>query len=89
MASRQNRPLNPLRVLREAVGRVILVKVKDGNEFIGKLEATDSTMNLVLSDCTEVKEGTTEPIVKYGRVMIRGSHVLFVSVDYEVHLSST
>lgn len=83
MASR-SRPPNPLRVLREAIGRVILVKVKDGNEFVGKLEATDSTMNLVLDDCMEIASETGEPKVKYGKVMIRGSHILFVSVDYDI-----
>ena len=82
--SSKNKPPSPLRVLSEAVGRVVLVKVKDGNEFVGKLEATDSTMNLVLSECMEISEGSEEPKVNYGRVMIRGSHVLFVSVDYEI-----
>ncbi len=79
----KNKPPTPLRVLREAVGRIVLVRVKDGNEFVGKLEATDATMNLVLTDCMEISE-TGEPKVKYGKVMIRGSHVIFVSVDYEI-----
>ncbi len=87
--SKQVRPPNPLRVLREAVGRVILVKLKDGSEYIGRLEMTDSTMNLVLSDCMEVREGTNEPVVKYGQVLIRGSQILFVSVDYDVHARPT
>ncbi len=87
--SKQVRPPNPLKVLREAVGRIILVKLKDGTEYIGRLEMTDSTMNLVLSDCVEVKEGTTEPVVKYGQVLIRGSQILFISVDYDVHARPT
>ena len=83
--SKSVRPPNPLRVLREAIGRIVLVKLKDGSEYIGRLEMTDSTMNLVLTDCAEVHEGTNEPKVKYGSVLIRGSHVLFVSVDYDMH----
>ncbi|RUM46935.1 MAG: Sm ribonucleo [Hyperthermus sp.] len=71
-------------MLKEAVGRVILVKLKDGSEYIGKLEVTDSTMNLVLDGCVEVKPGTLEPRVKYGRALIRGSHVVYVSIDYEI-----
>jgi small nuclear ribonucleoprotein len=74
---------NPLKNLRAAVNKVVLVKLKDGSEYIGKLEQTDGTMNLVLRDCTELTEGSSEAIAKYGRVLIRGSNILFVSVDYE------
>lgn len=85
MAQRQRaKSITPLKMLKEAVGRVILVKLKDGSEYIGKLEVTDSTMNLVLDGCVEVKPGTLEPRVKYGRALIRGSHVVYVSIDYEI-----
>jgi len=77
------RKVSPLRVLREAVNHTVLVKLKDGSEYVGRLEMTDGTMNLVLSDCMELNEDGS-PKVKYGRVLIRGSHILFVSVDYEM-----
>ncbi|BDB97099.1 Sm ribonucleo [Saccharolobus caldissimus] len=79
---------NPLKSLRTAVNRIVLVKLKDGSEYIGKLEQTDGTMNLVLRDCTEIREGTSEPVAKYGRVLIRGSNILFISVDYETVMGS-
>ncbi|QGA54994.1 Sm ribonucleo [Sulfolobus sp. E5-1-F] len=79
---------NPLKSLRTAINRVVLVKLKDGSEYIGKLEQTDGTMNLVLRDCTEIREGTSEPVAKYGRVLIRGSNILFISVDYETVMNS-
>ena len=85
VAQRQRvKPVSPIRVLKEATGRVVFVKLKDGSEYIGKLEATDSTMNLVLDNCVELKPGTMEPKVKYGKALIRGSHVVYVSVDYEM-----
>lgn len=74
---------SPLKHIRDARGSVILVKLKDGSEYIGKLEHSDATMNLILSDCIEVKEGTTDPKTKYGVVLIRGSTILYISVDYE------
>lgn len=74
---------NPLKSLRLAVNKVVLVKLKDGSEYIGKLEQSDTTMNLVLRDCTEIREGSTDPVAKYGRVLIRGSNILFISIDYE------
>ncbi len=79
------RPASPLRVLREARSKVIFVKLKDGSEYIGKLELTDGTMNLILSDCVEIDPETGKPKVKYGQVLIRGSMVVFVSVDYELY----
>ncbi|BCS92208.1 U6 snRNA-associated Sm-like protein LSm6 [Metallosphaera javensis (ex Sakai et al. 2022)] len=74
---------NPLKSLRMATNKIVLVKLKDGSEYIGKMEQSDGTMNLVLRDCKEMREGSDEPIANYGRVLIRGSNVLFVSVDYE------
>lgn len=72
-----------MKSLRMATNKIVLVKLKDGSEYIGRLEQSDGTMNLVLRDCTELKEGTVDPIAKYGRVLIRGSNILFISVDYE------
>lgn len=75
---------NPLKSLKTATNKVVLVKLKNGSEYIGRLEQSDGTMNLVLRDCIETKEGTSDPVAKYGRVLIRGSNILFISVDYEV-----
>ncbi|MEM1626188.1 MAG: U6 snRNA-associated Sm-like protein LSm6 [Sulfolobaceae archaeon] len=79
----QTKTDSPLKNLRTAVNRIVLVKLKDGTTYIGKLEQSDATMNLVLRDSTEIREGTSEPVAKYGRVLIRGSNILYVSVDYE------
>ena len=74
----------PLKVLRGHLNKQIYVRLKDGSEYMGTLLATDSTMNLVLNGCVELKPGSTEPRIKYGRALIRGSHVVYVSVDYEI-----
>lgn len=74
---------NPLKSLRLAVNKVVLVKLKDGSEYVGKLEQADGTMNVVLSDCAELRNDGKEIVAKYGRVLIRGSNVLFVCTNYE------
>ncbi len=74
---------NPLKNLRMAINKLVLVKLKDGSEYMGKLEQTDGTMNIVLRDCSEMKEDSEDPVANYGRVLIRGSNILFISVDYE------
>ncbi len=79
--------MNPLKPLRDSKGSMVLVKLKDGTEYTGVVESTDPTMNLILRDCTEYREGSNQPRAKYGQVMIRGSSILYVSFSPEVFLS--
>jgi len=72
---------SPLKYLRSAMNQIVLVKLKDGTEYIGILELVDHTMNVVLANCEEI-DPNGKPTAKYGRVLIRGSHILFVSVNY-------
>jgi small nuclear ribonucleoprotein len=59
-----------------------MVKIKEGSEFIGKLVTTDPTMNVVLEDATEYTDGGKDVIAKYGKIFIRGSQILYISIDY-------
>ncbi len=72
----------PLKYLRSAINNTILVKLKDGSEYMGRLKYCDPTMNLLLEECVEVKESGKKPSTKYGLVLIRGSNILYVSTDY-------
>lgn len=82
MSIKANKPTNPFKFLKAAVGQTVLVKLKDGSEYIGKLEQTDNTMNLVLSDC--VKYGDDgNPIARFDKILIRGSHIAYISLNYE------
>jgi len=73
---------NPLKALKAAMNKNVLVKVKDGNEYIGRLVMTDPTMNVVLSNCTELSDNGQSPVAKYGTVFIRGSQILYIAIDY-------
>ncbi len=73
----------PLKYLRDARGNNVLVRLKDGGEYIGILDFSDNTMNVILKDCVEVKERTGELKAKYGTILIRGSNILFISLDYK------
>jgi len=79
--SSASRLSSPLKYLRGAVNQIVLVKLKDGTEYVGVLELVDNTMNVVLTNCEEI-DSDGKPIAKYGRVLIRGSHILFVSINY-------
>jgi len=78
----QQRPESPVKILRSAISKTVMVKLKDGSEFIGKLDLTDSTMNVVLSDAFQVKEGSDRPATKFGKILIRGSQILYISTEY-------
>ena len=77
---RNIKPPNPLKVLKSAEGNIVLVKTKGGYEYIGVLDLADGVMNVVLSNCVEYNEG--KPTLRLGKVIIRGSNIEFVSVDY-------
>jgi len=74
--------ITPMKVLRGAINKTVLVKVKEGHEFVGKLVITDQTMNVVLEDAVEYSSDGKTVLAKYGRVFIRGSQVLFICTDY-------
>ncbi len=64
------------------MSKTVMVKLKDGSEFVGRLDLTDGTMNVVLSDAVQVREGSDEPATKFGKILIRGSQILYISTDY-------
>lgn len=76
---------SPIKVLRSSIAKNALVKVKSGSTYIGRLVMVDSTMNVVLSECREVSwsSGDPEVVANYGTVLIRGSQIVYVAVNYE------
>jgi len=74
---------SPLKTLRSSVNRDVLVKVKDGRSYMGRLIMTDPTMNIVMVDCEEISENSKEPVAKYGTVLIRGSQILYIVINYK------
>ncbi|MCS7139988.1 MAG: small nuclear ribonucleoprotein (Sm) [Candidatus Nezhaarchaeota archaeon] len=70
---------DPLKMLMKAINEEIIVRLKDGRSCRGILEKSDQCMNLLLNDAEEINEDD-EPIAKYGKVLIRGSNILFVKL---------
>ncbi|MGC8936723.1 MAG: LSM domain-containing protein [Candidatus Methanomethylicaceae archaeon] len=70
-------PSEPLRLLNKALHNQILVKLKDGHEYIGNLVKYDQTMNLILVDAVEaIDDGN--PVAKYGKILVRGNNILYI-----------
>ncbi len=69
-------PIEALLRMKE-LGVEVNVRLKDGTEYRGVIEDVDATMNLILAEAVQVSENGA-PLVKYGRVFIRGSNILYV-----------
>ncbi len=80
MVSAHVRMETPLKLLEKSMESRILVKLKDGSEYIGVLERSDISMNLILSDAKQINENL-ELVANYGKILIRGSNILYISID--------
>jgi small nuclear ribonucleoprotein len=77
---RNTKPPSPLKLLKASEGNIVLVRTKGGFEYIGLLELVDGVMNVVLRDCVEYNEN--KPTMRLGKVIIRGSNIEYISIDY-------
>lgn len=67
----------PLDVLHGSLGSQVIVCLKGGVEYSGKLKGYDMHMNLVLQNADELKEG--KAVRRLGTVILRGDSVVSIS----------
>ncbi len=72
---------NPLKVLSSSVNSTILLRLKDGTEYKGRLQRIDTYMNMTLIDTTEFQDG--QAVARYGEIFVRGNNILFIKPDVE------
>ena len=64
------------KMLADALGDLVLVKVKGGRELRGKLKSFDQHLNLVLEDAEEIRGENSR---KLGTIIVRGDNVIIIS----------
>ena len=69
--------LRPLDALNEARGKNVIVELKNGKQFIGKLKSFDIHVNTVLVDSEERVDGEVKR--KLNTIFIRGDTIVFIS----------
>jgi len=69
----------PLDIIHKSVDNNVLVELKGGREFRGKLKGYDIHMNLVLENAEELKDG--QLIRNLGYAVVRGDNVVLISPD--------
>lgn len=67
----------PLDALNESRNKRVMVELKSGKQFVGKLRAFDIHINTVIDDGEERVNGQTSR--KLGTVFIRGDAIVFIS----------
>jgi len=78
-------PVNPKPFLQDLTGRSILVKLKWGPEYKGKLQSVDSYMNLQLTNTEEYVDGKSTS--NLGEILIRCNNVLWISGGQDTDMS--
>jgi len=72
---------NPLQLLEKQVGKTIVVWLKSGRHYKGRLCVSDAYMNLWLSDTTEQPPIREQPTIRLGQALLRGNNILFMQVN--------
>ncbi len=67
----------PLDVLHNSLGSPVIVTIKGGIEYRGKMQGYDMHMNLVLQNADEVIDG--KAVRRLGTVILRGDSVVSIS----------
>jgi len=70
-----------MKILRIALSKTVMVKLKDGTELVGLMDSVDSTMNIVLREAVQIDENE-RLVAKYGKILIRGSQILYIATNY-------
>ncbi len=67
----------PLDALNAARNRRVIVELKNGKQFVGKLKSFDIHVNTVLEDSEERVDGETKR--RLGTVFLRGDTIILIS----------
>ena len=70
-------PARPLDALNEARHKRVLVELKNGRAYVGKLRAFDIHINTVLEEAEEMEDGKVKR--KLGTLFIRGDTIVIIT----------
>ncbi len=67
----------PLDALNNARNKRVIVELKNGKQFVGKLKSFDIHINTVLDEAEEMEGGKTTR--KLGTIFIRGDTIILIT----------
>ena len=69
----------PLDMLNKARNQRVILELKNGKQLVGKLQAFDIHINVVLDDAEERVDGAVKR--KLGTIFIRGDTIILISAE--------
>ncbi len=69
-------PLRPLDALNKSRNKRVIVELKNGKQYLGKLQSFDIHINVVLEEAEERVEGEVKR--KLGTVFLRGDTITII-----------
>ena len=69
--------VKPLDILKQAIGKNVIVVLKGKRECRGVLDGYDPHMNLVLKNAEELVSG--ESVGRTATIIVRGDNVIYIS----------
>lgn len=72
----------PIRTLEKQKSKTIVIWLKSGKQYRGRLEISDMHMNCWLSDTQEIVDG--QPSKRLGQALLRGNNILLMQLDITV-----
>ena len=69
----------PLDALNKARNQRVILDLKNGRQLVGKLNAFDIHINVVLDECEERVDGEVKR--KLGTVFVRGDTIIMLSIE--------
>ena len=69
--------VRPLDLLNESKGKRVLVELKNGKQFVGKLVSFDIHINTVLEEAQEMEDGEVKR--NLGKLFLRGDTIILIS----------
>jgi len=69
----------PLNVLTRQLNGYIAIMLKNGIEYRGTMVHCDNYMNIILNGASEHYDG--QLIAQYGRVLVRGNNILYITIN--------
>lgn len=67
----------PLDMLNASKDKRVMIELKNGRKFMGKLVSFDIHINCVLDDAEEIENGETKR--KLGKLFLRGDTIVLIS----------
>lgn len=70
-----------MKTLQKMVGKHVIVRLKNNKVLRGVLVNYDDCMNLILDDGEEMDQRGENVVVKYGKLVVRGTQILYITSE--------